>query len=260
MTRNLVFLTTVASIAIFPQIAQASCSGNACSSVSATATWSSSDKRANTVLTNKDQSQAMHLKLCITVDGKCNSFEITLPPRGSTTKSVTVSGGAAPPKFAVDVNNADFPVVQGASPSTAPSPGSAAASSSGSAAVNGVDTPYGRISYFATQQSLVGPLLTRGVADFTKAKVSYDDLASRVIKLRDGAQKIGSLKDIESVRRDHAGLHSFLSMSLIEARRRNASAFRLRFSQSLARRLHRPSHANVRSTTQRFGRTTNPFA
>ena len=37
-------------------------------------------------------------------------------------------------------------------------------------------------------------------------------------------------------------------MSLIEARRRNASAFRLRFSQSLARRLQRPSHANVRST------------
>ena len=65
---------------------------------------------------------------------------------------------------------------------------------------------------------------------------------------------------LESVRRDHAGLHSFLSMILIEARRRNASAFRLRFSQSLARRLHRPSHANVRSTTHRFGRTTNPFA
>jgi CheY-like chemotaxis protein len=65
---------------------------------------------------------------------------------------------------------------------------------------------------------------------------------------------------LESVRRDHAGLHSFLSMSLIEARRRNASALRLRFSQSLARRLHRPSHANVRSTTHRFGRATNPFA
>ena len=64
----------------------------------------------------------------------------------------------------------------------------------------------------------------------------------------------------ESVRRDHAGLHSFLSMSRIEARCRNASALRLRFSQSLARRLHRPSHANVRSTTHRFGRTTNPFA
>src|ERR1700692_1367220 len=65
---------------------------------------------------------------------------------------------------------------------------------------------------------------------------------------------------LESVRRDHAGLHSFLSMSLIEARRRNASAFRLRFSQSLARRLHPRSHANVRWTTHRFGRTTNPFA
>ena len=64
----------------------------------------------------------------------------------------------------------------------------------------------------------------------------------------------------ESVRRDYAGLHSFLSMSLIEARRRKASALRLRFSQSLARRLQRPSHANVRSTTHRFGRTTNAFA
>jgi hypothetical protein len=32
-------------------------------------------------------------------------------------------------------------------------------------------------------------------------------------------------------------------MSLIEARRRNASAMRLRFSQSLARRLHRPREA-----------------
>ena len=34
-------------------------------------------------------------------------------------------------------------------------------------------------------------------------------------------------------------------MSLIDARRRNARPRRLRFSQSLARRLHRPSHANV---------------
>src|SRR5208282_4108887 len=65
---------------------------------------------------------------------------------------------------------------------------------------------------------------------------------------------------LESVRRDYAGLHSFLSMSLIEARRRKASALRLRFSQSLARRLQRPSHAKVRSTTHRFGRTTNAFA
>src|SRR5664279_4440407 len=65
---------------------------------------------------------------------------------------------------------------------------------------------------------------------------------------------------LESVRRDHTGLHSFLNMSLMEARRRNASALRLRFSQSLASRLHRPSHANVRSTTHRFGKTTKPLA
>src|SRR5450631_3486405 len=36
---------------------------------------------------------------------------------------------------------------------------------------------------------------------------------------------------LESVRRVQAGLHSFLSMRRIEARRKNASAFRLRFSQ-----------------------------
>src|SRR5664280_2741825 len=65
---------------------------------------------------------------------------------------------------------------------------------------------------------------------------------------------------LESVRRDHTGLHSFLNMSLMEARRRNASALRLRFSQSLASRLHRLSHANVRSTTHRFGKTTKPLA
>jgi len=31
-------------------------------------------------------------------------------------------------------------------------------------------------------------------------------------------------------------------------------------SQSLARRRHRPSHANVRSTTQRRGRISKPLA
>ena len=65
---------------------------------------------------------------------------------------------------------------------------------------------------------------------------------------------------VESVRKDHVGLHSFLSMHLIDARRRNARPRRLRFSQSLARRLHRPSHANVRSTTHRLGKTMKPFA
>jgi len=64
----------------------------------------------------------------------------------------------------------------------------------------------------------------------------------------------------ESVREHHAGLQSLRSMRRIEARRRKASALQLRFSQSLASRRQRFSQAMVRSTIQRFGRTTNPFA
>jgi len=60
------------------------------------------------------------------------------------------------------------------------------------------------------------------------------------------------LKELsESVRRLQAGLQSFLSMRRIEARRKNASAFRLRFSQSLASLRQRLSHAMVRSTDVR---------
>src|ERR1700686_2503981 len=69
-----------------------------------------------------------------------------------------------------------------------------------------------------------------------------------------------ALNVLESVRRVYAGLHSFLNISLMEARRRKASALRLRFSQSLASLRHRPSQAKVRSTTHRLGRTTKAFA
>ena len=65
---------------------------------------------------------------------------------------------------------------------------------------------------------------------------------------------------LESVREHHVGLHSFLSMRRIEAMRRNASAFRLRHSQSLANLRHRPSQEKVRSTTHRLGKTSKPFA
>src|SRR5262249_33744658 len=65
---------------------------------------------------------------------------------------------------------------------------------------------------------------------------------------------------LESVRKHQIGLQSFRSMSRIEARRKNASAMRLRFSQSLASLRQRLSHASVRSTTQRLGSTTNPLA
>ena len=64
---------------------------------------------------------------------------------------------------------------------------------------------------------------------------------------------------LESVRKHYLGLQSFLSIRRIEARRKNASAFRLRHSQSLAKRRQRLSQAMVRSTIQRFGKTTNPL-
>ena len=48
-------------------------------------------------------------------------------------------------------------------------------------------------------------------------------------------------------------------MSRIEARCRNASAFRLRLSQSLASLRQRFSQASVRSTIQRLDKTTNPL-
>ena len=67
-------------------------------------------------------------------------------------------------------------------------------------------------------------------------------------------------RDLESVREHQAGLQSFRSMRRIDARRKNDSALRLRFSQSFASRRQRLSHAMVRSTTQRRGRMTKPLA
>ena len=72
-----------------------------------------------------------------------------------------------------------------------------------------------------------------------------------------GFDRERSFYPLVSVREHHNGLHSFRSMRRIDARRRNASALRLRFSQSLASLRQRFSHAIVRSTIHRFGRTTN---
>src|ERR1700684_4400604 len=64
---------------------------------------------------------------------------------------------------------------------------------------------------------------------------------------------------LESVRRLQAGLQSFMSMRRIDARRKNAKAFRLKHSQSLAKRRQGLSHAMGRSTIQRLGKTTKPL-
>ena len=65
---------------------------------------------------------------------------------------------------------------------------------------------------------------------------------------------------LESVREHHVWMHSFRSMSRIEASRRNARALQLRHSQSFANRRQRLSHAKDLSTSQRFGKTANPLA
>src|SRR5262245_12589282 len=76
---------------------------------------------------------------------------------------------------------------------------------------------------------------------------------------KDAKAGIGTKRRLESVRKHQAGLQSFRSMRRIEASRRNASALRLRFSQSFASLRQRLSQAKVRSTIQRRGSTTNPF-
>ena len=120
------------------------------------------------------------------------------------------------------------------------------------------DGAWRRIARSSERASAYWPLWVQTRASSLGGRTS----ASAECRLGPGGQSVGQAAQfcLESVRKDHVGLHSFLSMSLIDARRRNARPRRLRFSQSLARRLHRPSHANVRSTTHRLGKTMKPFA
>ena len=96
-------------------------------------------------------------------------------------------------------------------------------------------------------------------------RITYDD---RVFEktLNESQIKEIILQDIsgsdlilESVREHQVGLQSFRSMRRMEARRRKASALRLRHSQSFASLRQRPSQASVRSTIQRLGKTTKPL-
>ena len=68
---------------------------------------------------------------------------------------------------------------------------------------------------------------------------------------------IEEYEQLESIRDHIVFRQSFLTISRIEAHRRNASAFLSRHSQSLASRRQRLSQPMVRSTIQRLGRTTN---
>jgi hypothetical protein len=104
------FKLTLAAIVVFgalPQVAHASCSGGGCSSFSVDGkNFSSSETRAKATLVNKDQIKKIHIKGCITSDGKCgtgDAFELTIDPG----KSVPISGPATE-KFVVDVTSAEL--------------------------------------------------------------------------------------------------------------------------------------------------------
>ena len=64
-------------------------------------------------------------------------------------------------------------------------------------------------------------------ASLGEARALAEHLLDSADNVDNAVCKVLAHEALKSVRRDHAGLHSFLSMSLIEARRRNASAFRL---------------------------------
>ena len=108
MTSKLAFtLATILALGAVPRMAHASCSGSACNSFSVESrNFSSSDKRAKAVLSNKDQNKKIHLKGCITSDGKCgggDNFDVTIDPTKSTPNS-----GPATEKFVIDVTTAEF--------------------------------------------------------------------------------------------------------------------------------------------------------
>jgi hypothetical protein len=124
-----------------------------------------------------------------------------------------------------------------------------------------------RAIYYTTiiedQESLIRPLIDwldyNGYTVVSKPAKEFDDREGRRRFKRSMGVEL-AVDALESVRRLQAGLHSFLSMRRIEARRKNASAFRLRFSQSLASLRQRLSQAMVRSTIHLRGRTSKPCA
>ena len=112
-------------------------------------------------------------------------------------------------------------------------------------------------------QDGVGPIDPRDSSLFRandRLPKSWPELQIRLTQLARESLRRQAWPTSEFVREHQAGLQSFRSMRRIDARRKNASALRLRFSQSLASLRQRLSQAMVRSTTQRRGSTTNPLA
>src|ERR1700674_3186274 len=114
--KRTLFAAMIFTLGLLPQIANASCSGNACSSFSVeNKSYSSSDTMAKATLVNKDQSKKIHLKGCVSVNGKCgsaDSFDVTIDPGKRVPISKPISSMLAKPadaqNFVVDVSSAEF--------------------------------------------------------------------------------------------------------------------------------------------------------
>jgi hypothetical protein len=184
MTRKLAYLLPMTLAAgAAPQIAQASCSGNACGALLAAATYSSMDKRVNGTVTNRDQAKTVQLKFCINVEGKCNSFEATLPPQKSVPKFVPFNGSAAPQKFGVDIVSAEFNALP----------------------ANGADTPFGKFTYLTNAESDVLPKVKKAAADFYAAESLDRELDRQAIKLGGMSDRIGATNNVDSDVRNNNG-------------------------------------------------------
>lgn len=190
-----------------PQIAQASCGGNACGALTAIAHYSSVDKRINASVTNRDQAKTIHLKFCINVEGKCGSgFEATLRPHENIAKFAAVNGSAAPQKYAVDVTSAEFIA----------------------AATKEIDAKFGSFSYPASAESAVLPLVKKAVESFARAESMDTELDQQFIKLAAISDKIGATDNVESDVRKNNGPSEEAAISA-----KNATAILKSISTSL---------------------------
>ena len=107
-----------------------------------------------------------------------------------------------------------------------------------------------------TNQAALAALIAR---EETKRPVDYRKGArTRRLADRDFMDAFSRAKSLTL--KVHAGLQSLRNMRRMEAKRRNMRAVKLRFSQSLASFRQRLSQAMVRSTIQRLGNATKPFA
>jgi hypothetical protein len=124
------FIAIAVILGLLPQSAQASCSGNACSSFSVeNKSYSPSDKKLHATLVNKDQSKKIRLKGCIAfskVSSYCWDVSIDPGKRETVYNGLDIftkpeEAAKNPNNFVVDVMSAEFlPQVAAPKPPSAP--------------------------------------------------------------------------------------------------------------------------------------------